>query len=254
MELFEELQGLPVPVSGDSHPDHRLPIALTNNSTTSGTGSGSKAFQSRYSNGGGGGGTSGRGNNRRRLITVVDDNEVTHGMERPPNSRHATNASAPTAEPSPLLLDAEAPPPVLATPPKLQQLHLPIVSSTVAFQSVSSSSVVEAMFPSSLPHRHSTASDYRLHSTSALPAALTDRIACDAIEMNSLLCADALDRPQHEWSSFSSSEDRPQERHNKSRNDAVEHALHDFGTAARATLATLPAGLIRRLMAKLFQA
>ena len=81
--------------------------------------------------------------------------------------------------------------------------------------------------------------------------------------MNSLLHADALDRPQQEWSSFSSSEsinnntDDHAHRHTDDKDrtgqDAAEHALHDFGTAARATLATLPSGLIRRLMAKLFQ-
>ncbi len=245
-----------------SQSDLRLSAASENSAFHSGP---------RYSNGEGGGGPSGRGNNRRRLAAAVDDNKVKLGMERPPNFRHANHASAPTAEPSPLLLDAEvlpAPPPlaVFAAPPKLHQQQeqtLPIVSSTVTLQSASSSSVVAAMVPSSSPHWDWHSSDFHLHSTAALPALLTDRLACDANEMNSLLCADALDRPQHEWSSLSSSEDinnndgdlaGHQDKRAGDRNDAAEHALHDFGTAARATLATLPAGLIRRLMAKLFQA
>ena len=66
----------------------------------------------------------------------------------------------------------------------------------------------------------------------------------DARDFLSLLHADTLDRPEHEWSSVSPAGD----------NHCVICAgerLRNFGAAARATLATLPDGAIRRLVAKL---
>lgn len=186
-------------------------------------------YNSRYSNGGGGGGPSGRGNNRRRLAAIDDDDP---GMTRPLPALRAS-AVAPHAEPSPFLLESPAP----------LQLQLP--------QQQHEQQQHEQLFaaPAAV--------------VTSLPTSLADRVAGDAEEMNSLLHADSLDRPQHEWSSFSSSEcvnnnngdpfSEHQNNHNDDQSDASEHALHDFGTAARATLATLPAGLIRRLVAKLFQ-
>ncbi len=153
---------------------------------------------------------------------------------------------------------------MLNSPPKQpQQAELLLIAAAVGASATlaAAAAFLAAPLHSSAFLPLSRVSCRRFFPMSALPISLAARIAGDADEMTSLLHADALDRPQNEWSSFlssdktknSNSDPIEHDQHDKDITNAAEHALHDFGTAARATLSTLPLGLIRRLVGKLFE-